>query len=113
MCTTVNAATAPRCSACDERRLASVPASASKRKKKDDDGVQPSPKKPANNGGAGPSDPAAAAAAAAATVSPADLMKPGSNNERIYQMLQELADVEKVKGDSIKMNSYASHRTSF
>ena len=106
MCTTVNAATAPRCSACDERRLASVPASASKRKKKDDDSVQPSPKKPANNGGAGPSDPAAVAAAAA-TVSPAELMKPGSNNERIYQMLQELADVEKVKGDSFKMNSYA------
>ena len=24
-------------------------------------------------------------------------MKPGSNNERIYQMLQELADVEKVQ----------------
>ena len=61
-----------------------------------------------------PTAPAAAAAAAttaagASSTTPAPsstLMAPGSNNFRIHAMLVELADIEKVKGDQQRANTY-------
>lgn len=90
-----------------------APAPPSKRKTPDD-GARPAAaakkKAAAPKPGAAAASDAKPANGAGSSASPGaadpNLMAPGSNNLRIHEMLLELAEVEKVKGDSVRAGTY-------